>query len=41
LCVFLKPFNTHLRLLVLEHRPGVLPSLRRKHVGCPKEHPCA
>jgi hypothetical protein len=33
-CLF-KPFDTHLRLLVLEHRPRVLPSLRRKHAGRP------
>jgi hypothetical protein len=38
---FLKPFDTHLRLLVLEHWLGVLPSLRRKHRATLKERPCA
>jgi hypothetical protein len=32
---FLKPFDMHLMLLVIEHRPGVLPSLRRKHASHP------
>jgi hypothetical protein len=31
----LKPFNTLLRMLVLEHRLGVLPRLQRKHEGLP------
>jgi hypothetical protein len=38
---FLKPLDTHLKLQVLEHRPGCCPASEENMRATPEEHPCA